>query len=289
VPRQQLDKDEKISPEAEFISDEADYLQFLDRLYIEEGIDLAQYKQNQMRRRLNMMLKQHSMTTYCDFLDYAKAHEDVYRRFIDRITINVSEFLRDPEKYKILEEKYLKPLLASNSSPVIWSAGCSTGEEPYSLALLLRRHNASPAARIIGWDFDRGALEFAQTGVYQADSLKHVSPADLSEHFTLVDPTHYQVNSELKALVHLEKHNLLEDIFPGNIDLILCRNVVIYFSETAKRSLFNRLGAALGAAGVLMIGNSERIPNAEQVGLVAIEPHFYARQDSVHHKHTQNR
>ncbi len=138
-----IDDGERITDEAQFLSSEADYLKFLDRLYHEEGIDLSLYKQNQMRRRLNMTVRQAGQSSYCAFLDHAKQHEDLYRRFIDRITINVSEFFRNAEKFEILEQKFLIPLLKRTASPTIWSAGCSTGEEPYTLALLLEKHGVN--------------------------------------------------------------------------------------------------------------------------------------------------
>lgn len=280
--RYKLDASERISPEAEFISNEADYLKFLNRLYSEEGIDLTQYKQNQMRRRLNMTIRQNKQETYCAFLDYAKQHEEVYRKFIDRITINVSEFIRNAEKFTVLEERFLKPLLQRNPNPVIWSAGCSTGEEPYSLALLLKKNQAGRGSRIIGWDFDKNALEFARAGIYNAGSLTNV-PSDLLErYFVKLPDGRYQVTNELKQLVRMEKHNLLEDDFPKHFDMILCRNVVIYFNEQAKRQLFIRFGAALDREGVLMIGASERIPNPEEANLRTLEPFFYVRRDSSH-------
>ena len=278
--RQKLDPNERISPEAEFISTEADYLKFVDRLYSEEGIDLAQYKQNQMRRRLNMMVRQLGKTTYCQFLDYAKENEEVYRKFVDRITINVSEFIRNPEKFKILETKYLIQTLKRNPNPLIWSAGCSTGEEPYSLALLLKKHGAGPSTKIMGWDFDSNALNRAREGIYEASSLTNVPPDLLNKYFTKLPGDKYQVTNDLKSMIRFEKHNLLEDKFPVRVDIILCRNVVIYFNETAKKQLFIRFGSVLEQEGILMIGASERIPNPDEANLRSLEPFFYARKES---------
>lgn len=276
-----LEEGERLSPEAAFISNEADYLKFLTRLYDEEGIDLTQYKQNQMRRRINMMVNQSGTKTYCEFLDHAKANEDLYRKFIDRITINVSEFIRNPEKFKILEEKYLVPMLKEKPNLTIWSAGCSTGEEPYSLALLLKRHKAGAGARVMGWDFDRNALERAKGGIYESKALVNVPKHELQQYFIQTDGMHYEVSKELKSIVRLERHNLLEDRFPTGVDIILCRNVVIYFNETSKRKLFIRFGDALAKHGVLMIGASERIPNPAESKLRNIEPFFYKRADGT--------
>lgn len=276
-----IDDGERITEEAQFLSNEADYLKFLERLYREEGIDLSLYKQNQMRRRLNMTVRQAGHAGYCAFLDYAKLHEDVYRRFIDRITINVSEFFRNADKFATLEEKFLIPLFKRTQSPSIWSAGCSTGEEPYTLALMLEKHDVNPMVKIVGWDFDHNALKRASEGIYDEKAVAGVPQPLLDKYFIRQGDGKIQVSDVLKRRIRLEKHNLLEDRFPSRVDAILCRNVVIYFKDRAKEELFIRFGQALDREGVLMIGASERIPNAEAAKLRALEPFFYVRTDSA--------
>ena len=274
-----LDEGERISEEASFLSSEVDYVKFLERLYREEGIDLSLYKQNQMRRRLNMTVRQAGFDSYCRFLDHAKQNEEVYRKFVDRITINVSEFFRNPDKFEILEQRFLIPLFKRTASPLIWSAGCSTGEEPYTLALLLEKHQVSPLVKVLGWDFDRNALARAAHGIYDDKAVAGVPPDLLAQHFTRLPDGRLQVSERLKQRVRLEKHNMLEDPFPRNVDVILCRNVVIYFKDRAKEDLFIRFSQALARDGVLMIGASERIPNTTEAKLRAIEPFFYVRTD----------
>ncbi|MCH7472088.1 protein-glutamate O-methyltransferase CheR [bacterium] len=275
-----VDEGERISDEALLLSDQVDYAKFIDRLHREEGIDLSQYKQNQLRRRLNSIIKQAGFSGYCRYLDHARKDKATYRKFIDRITINVSEFLRNPEKFKILEERYLKPLLKRKASPLIWSAGCSTGEEPYSIALLLEKLGAGGHVRVLGGDIDRGALAKAEEGIYQEKALKNVPSEMVQRYFSRVGERHYQVNEALKRRVRLERCNLLEDRFPQDADIILCRNVVIYFKDRAKRELYVRFGQALDKNGVLMIGSSESIFNADEAGLRVAETFFYVRQDA---------
>lgn len=277
-----LDDGERITPEAQFITNEADFIKFIERLYAEEGIDLSQYKQNQMRRRINTMINQNGCKGYVEFLDKCKKDIELYRKFIDRITINVSEFFRNTEKYVLLERHFFAPLLSRTKNPVIWSAGCSTGEEPYTLALLLEKYNASPGCKILGWDFDRNALANAEKGEYDAKALDTVPKEMLKKYFEPVDGGRYRVTQALKNRVRLERHNMLEDRFPTSVDIILCRNVVIYFREQAKHELFVKFGQALGRDGVLMIGASERIPNSEEAGLRSPEPFFYVKKDSSH-------
>lgn len=275
-----LDGGEHICKEAEFISSREDYVKFLERLYREEGIDLSQYKQNQMRRRINMSVRMFGFNSYCVFLDGMRDKPDEYRKFIDRITINVTEFMRNPEKYAVLENRFLIPALKRNPALKIWSAGCSSGEEPYSLALLLEKHGAPATARIVGWDFDKRILARAAEGIYDAKTLAHVTKDQLKRYFVELPEGRYQVGPELRKRVSFERHNLLEDRFPTGMDIILCRNVVIYFKDKAKEDLYTRFAAALAKEGVFMIGSSERIINAEQAGLVSPEPFFYVRRES---------
>jgi chemotaxis protein methyltransferase CheR len=276
-----LDEGERITEEAQFLSNEADFLKFLDRLYREEGLDLSLYKQNQLRRRLNMTVRQAGFRNYCAFLDHAKQHEELYRKFIDRITINVSEFFRNPEKYQVLEERFLAPLFKRAQAPQIWSAGCSTGEEPYSLALLLEKYGVSPLVRVLGWDFDQNALKRAEEGVYDEKAVLNVPKPLLDKYFVRLRDGRVQVTDALRRRVRLEKRNMLEDRFPSKVDVILCRNVVIYFRDMAKDELFINFAQALERDGVLLIGASERIANAEQAKLRALEPFFYVRTDST--------
>jgi chemotaxis protein methyltransferase CheR len=277
-----LDEGERITPEAEFLTNEADFVKFIERLYAEEGIDLSQYKQNQMRRRINTLITQSGCKGYVEFLDKCKSEIELYRKFIDRITINVSEFFRNTDKYEILEKRFFAPLLERTKNPVIWSAGCSTGEEPYTLALLLEKYGATPLCKVLGWDFDRNALANAEKGEYEEKALATVPKDMLERYFEKVGPTRYRVKQVLKNRVRLERHNLLEDRFPGNVDIILCRNVVIYFREQAKHELFVNFGKALAKEGALMIGASERIPNCEEAGLRSPDPFFYVRKGSDH-------
>jgi chemotaxis protein methyltransferase CheR len=277
-----LDDGERISPEAEFLTNEADFIKFIERLYAEEGIDLSQYKQNQMRRRINTLITQVGCKGYIEFLDKCKREIELYRKFIDRITINVSEFFRNADKYEILEKKFIVPLMQRTKNPVIWSAGCSTGEEPYTLALLLEKYNAAPGCKVLGWDFDRNALASAAKGEYDEKALAAVPKDMLARYFEKIDGGRYQVAQALKNRVRLERHNMLEEKFPTNVDVILCRNVVIYFREQAKHELFIKFGSSLAKEGILMIGASERIPNSEECGLRSPDPFFYVRKDSAH-------
>ncbi|MCB1216147.1 protein-glutamate O-methyltransferase CheR [bacterium] len=273
-----LDSESNLSSEADYIHSKDDYIKFLDTLYSVEGIDLSLYKQNQLRRRLNHIVKKTSCKTYVDYLNQIRKDDVEYRSFIDRITINVSNFFRNAEKFDILEREYIKPLLKAKREATIWSAGCSTGDEPYTLAIMLERNNAPAGIRVLGWDFDKNALAKAREAIYPPERLKESPSGIVDKYFDKLPDGNFQVKSEVRRRVRFEQHNLLEDRFPSNIDIILCRNVVIYFRDQAKRELFIRFSKALARHGVLMIGGSERIPNNEEAGLVPLRTYFYGKE-----------
>lgn len=167
-----LDSESNLSAEADYIHSKDDYIKFLDTLYSVEGIDLSLYKQNQLRRRLNHIVRKTPCKTYVEYLTQIRKDEEEYRSFIDRITINVSNFFRNAEKFDILERDYLKPLIKTRREATLWSAGCSTGDEPYTLAIMLEENNAPSGFKVLGWDFDKNALAKAREGIYPAERLK---------------------------------------------------------------------------------------------------------------------
>ncbi|MCB1219442.1 MAG: protein-glutamate O-methyltransferase CheR [Planctomycetales bacterium] len=274
-----LDSESNLSAEADYIHSKDDYIKFLDTLYSVEGIDLSLYKQNQLRRRLNHIVRKTPCKTYVEYLTQIRKDEEEYRSFIDRITINVSNFFRNAEKFDILERDYLKPLIKTRREATLWSAGCSTGDEPYTLAIMLEENNAPSGFKVLGWDFDKNALAKAREGIYPAERLKESPKGVVEKYFDKLPDGNYQVKQFVRNRVRFEQHNLLEDRFPSNMDIILCRNVVIYFRDQAKRELFIRFSKALARHGVLMIGGSERIPNTEEAGLISLKTYFYGRSD----------
>ena len=243
------------------------------------GVDLSQYRQGQMRRRLDALLARVGARS---FMEYARLLEQDARRlqeFRDYFTINVSEFLRDPDRYRFLETRILPELLASRPSLRVWSAGCSIGAEPYSVAMLLRELAPEAAHRVLATDVDPTVLARARRGDgYTAAELRHVDPNRLARFFTPSgDGTRFSVRPELRSLVEFREHNLLGPTPRAGFDLICCRNVVIYFTDEAKQELYKRLFESLRRDGVLFVGGTEILPLAQQVGLVPAGPSFYRK------------
>ncbi|MDA8065440.1 MAG: protein-glutamate O-methyltransferase CheR [Thermaerobacter sp.] len=251
--------------------------EFRQRIMALTGLDLGQYKPTQLTRRLNGAMLRHRAPDYRTYLASLEQDPRLLREFLDYLTINVSEFLRNPEKFQDLKERYLPPLLEGRGPFRAWSAGCSIGAEPYSLALILDELGAARRSRILATDLDRGVLERANAGIYPKDDLKNVSTERLARYF-VPEEQGYRVSPALKAIVEFRRHNLLQDSFERDLDLILCRNVVIYFTEEAKDTLFRRFAQSLRPGGLLFVGGTESIFRAREMGLKMLAPFFYRKE-----------
>ncbi|MEN6565797.1 MAG: protein-glutamate O-methyltransferase CheR [Veillonellales bacterium] len=262
------------------MSDERDWEVFKQKFNAKSGINLNDYKPTQMKRRINNLMTRHGVDTYMGFFNLISADAKLYKSFIDYLTINVTEFFRTPEKFGELESKVLPDLLAKNPKLSIWSAGCSIGAEPYSLAMILQDITPGAKHRILATDLDVEMLAKAQQGAYTANEYKNISPARAGKYFTQ-NGSQFIIKEDIRSRVEFKKHNLLLDKFEFGFDLILCRNVVIYFTEEAKDSLYRRFLASLKPGGVLFVGGTEAILNFRDIGFEHYLPFFY-RKPSVH-------
>lgn len=254
----------------------AEYKAFIDNVKRKTGIDLSLYKEAQMKRRLTSLYERKGYKNFGAFYEAIHNDQDVLNEFLDRMTINVSEFYRNKERWEILENKVFPRLLEQNKRLKIWSAACSTGEEPYSLAMVLTSHVPLRDISIQATDLDEGALERARVGLYAERSLANVPKKVVQEYF-VNDGTHFQVKDEIKRTVTFGQHNLLNDRYQSGFDLIVCRNVMIYFTEEAKDEIYMNFSKALKPGGVLFVGSTEQIFNPEKYGLESIETFFYKK------------
>ena len=167
-------------------------------------------------------------------------------------------------------------LLAKSNKLNIWSAGCSVGAEPYSLAMILKDRTPTVKHRILATDLDVEMLGKAKGGVYTSTEFKNISNNRASKYFKNVNGT-YVMDDDIKSRIEFKQHNLLLDKFETGFDLILCRNVVIYFTEEAKDGLYRRFLSALKPGGVMFVGGTEAILNFRDIGFTSYLPFFYRK------------
>lgn len=254
-----------------------DYEAFMKDIFKLTKIDLTFYKQAQMQRRIDTHI---SKSPYKDYQEYAGAlakDKKMLDEFVEYITINVSEFYRNPEQWEILTKRVFPDLIKKFGSNLnIWSAACSTGDEPYSLAMALSEFVPLNKIRITATDISDEVVAKAKIGLYGEKSVANVPANYKKEYFTQNGPA-YQISDKIKNCITFKKHNLLKDEFPKNQHLIVCRNVLIYFTEEAKDEIFTKYYQSLADGGVLFIGSTEQIMKYKDIGYKRLDSFFYQR------------
>lgn len=258
------------------MSSEKDWETFKQKFFAKSSINLNDYKPAQMQRRITNLMTRHGASSYMAFFQMLEADPKLYKDFVEYLTINVTEFFRTPEKFDELEKKVLPDLLAKSPRLNIWSAGCSIGAEPYSLAMILNEITPGVRHRILATDLDAEILAKAKKAAYTLNELKVIGAGRLAKYFTQTT-NEYLLREEIKSRVEFQRHNLLLDRFETGFDLILCRNVVIYFTEEAKDALYRRFFTALKPGGVLFVGGTEAILNFRDIGFAHYLPFFYRK------------
>jgi len=253
-----------------------DYLEFCAAVRRLTGIDLTQYKRPQMERRIRAFSERRGITSLPEYAKVLAQDPAQLDSLLDRVTINVSQLWRNPDQWERLATAVI-PELARRGRLRCWSAGCSYGAEAYTLAATCRTVAAGARTEIHGVDIDARMIERARAGAFSAEDARTAPGAQLERWFTRTD-CGWQARPELKLLTRFETGDLLRDRFPeAGYDLVLCRNVVIYFTEGVRDELHARLAASVRPGGYLVIGSSERISNASAIGLEPTFPFIYRR------------
>lgn len=253
------------------------YEEFKKAVYQLIQLDLNSYKERQMKRRIDALIAKHKYNSYMDFIKAIKTDSALLNEFVTYLTINVSEFYRNPEQWKVLEQDILKDKLDSQTPLKIWSAACSTGEEPYSLVMLLSKYMPLNKIKIIATDLDEQVLEKAQIGVYNEKFVKSLPDDFKKKYFTYINEKSLQISPLIRNQVEFRKHDLLKDPYPKDCDLIVCRNVMIYFTEEAKTDIYKAFHNALKKGGFLFVGSTEQIIQAAELGYKSYKSFFYLR------------
>lgn len=253
-----------------------DYMAFIEGVYARLGLDLRYYKRPQMERRILSLMRRRGFMDYGRFFEAMLRDEGLRQAFIDRVTINVSEFFRNSNRWDTLVDRVILPL-KDQTRIHIWSSACSTGEEPYSLAMLLDHLGLFDKSMIVATDIDHQALEKARRGIYSEEALKKV-PALYREKYFIKHEDGYRIVPRLQTNIHFDWFDLLRSTYPSHTyDLILNRNVVIYFTDEGKEHLYHGLAQALKPGGYLFVGSTEQIFTPEQYGLSFAAPFLYRK------------
>ena len=238
------------------------------------GIQLNSYKQKQMQRRIGNIMHTTGAKTleeYAQILTRDKAARDA---FVEHLTINVTEFYRNKEIFESFEETVKQIILPKYKMPKIWSAACSIGAEPYTLAMILDQNQIK--GKIVATDIDKVILDKAKAGTYKLAELKNLAPKVLERYFTKQDNL-YEIKPQIKKYVTFKRHDLLKDSYEPNCHVIVCRNVTIYFNSDARDEVYQKFSDVLMPGGILFTGATETISNCEQFGLKKVDSFIYQK------------
>lgn len=231
------------------------------------GFNCEYYKEAHFKRRINVRVRATNSDSYGAYLKLLKKDPGEYGHLVETLTVNVSEFFRNPETFKIIEKEIIPSIVKCRSESLIrsiriWSAGCAAGEEAYSLAILLHRVLKTDfnkyRIRITGTDIDAQSLEKAKKGTYSENSLKNID-ASIKEHYFLKQGEEYQVIDQLKNITHFKRHDLISGPIINHFDIIICRNVMIYFKKEIQEQLQLNFYQSLEKGGFFVIGKAETL------------------------------
>ncbi len=222
------------------------------------------YKEHCLRRRIAVRMRARGIHSYGDYATLLQSDAQEYQKLRDAVTINVSKFYRNPEVWRVLEQHVLPGLFQAERDVRIWSAGCAGGEEPFSIAMLLREYALRTGQMdrlkrfdVLGTDIDHASLQTAQRGDYSAFAFTDI-PASIRNAW-FEPPLYTQVKPEIMQAVRFETRDLITEDFGGPYDVIFCRNVVIYFERAVQEALFAKFHEALAPGGFLVLGKVETL------------------------------
>jgi chemotaxis protein methyltransferase CheR len=225
------------------------------------------YRQAYVERRIAARLRAVNLHTYRQYTRYLDSDPSEYAKLLDALTINVTDFFRDPTVYKMFRDQIIPRILSEKTRTRhrgirVWSAGCATGEEPYSLAMAflaeLARDERGLMLSVVGTDIDPAVLERAQRAEYDVAKLGHISRADQSR-FVVVKGDTFKISPEVTRHVKFRPLNLFTDEPIHMVDVIFCRNVFIYFTREQQAKVLGGFARSLTRGGYLVLGRSEKM------------------------------
>jgi chemotaxis protein methyltransferase CheR len=256
---------------------ESDYEKFKKDVFALTKIDLNAYKEKQMKRRIDTLITKNQATSYDQYVAMIKRDKDKFEQFVNFLTINVSEFYRNPDQWQLMDKQVIPELVKKFGTNLkIWSAACSTGDEPYSLVMALSKHIPLNQIHIVATDIDKQVIAKAKVGLYSEKSIAAV-PDDLKRKYFTKLGASYKISDDIKRQVEFKEHNLLKDTYPKGCHLIVCRNVLIYFTEEAKEEVYRKFNESLVNNGVLFIGSTEQIMNYKEMGYTRKSSFFFEK------------
>ena len=249
---------------------ESGFQLLLEKLRRNKGVDFSLYRVGTLQRRIQGRLRTAGCAGYTEYIGYLNQEPREYDRLLEAITINVTEFFRDPETFEVLRQRVIPEILKIKAAQGrrlvrVWSAGTSNGEEAYSLAICfleaLKDWQDDFQVTVHGTDIDPQCVRVAQKGLYPVAGFRKLARSVQERYFqpSRVDEGSLEVKEEVQALTRFSRHDLVCDPPLTHMDLILCRNVVIYFTRPLQETVYANFAKALNEGGFLVLGKVESL------------------------------
>ena len=224
-------------------------------------IQLTNYKQDYIKRRLLSRMNSTRSKDFAEYHQYLRTHPEEEEKLRNALTINVTKFFRDPDVFDLVRKEIFPAILRDKRSIKVWSAGCSSGEEPYTYAIILYELGKTGPAyngSIIATDIDEEMLKKARVGAYEKNALENMSDAQITKHFDKKEDGKYYIKDHIKQIVKFQAHDLMTTSpIARMMDMVSCRNVTIYFNEQQKKGLVKLVHDSLAKDGYYIMGMSE--------------------------------
>jgi chemotaxis protein methyltransferase CheR len=236
-------------------------------VFEKSGLDIGNYKDKCIKRRIAVRLRATGCEYDREYLEKLKLAEGEINRLLKALTINVTQFFRNAEVFEKIKEEVFPLIFREKKGydPVlnIWSVGCSSGEEPYSLAIILKeyfeRELRDFSVAILATDFDHEVINNAKEGRYREKSLIEMTPELIDKYFSITNDGLFSIDPEIRKMVTFKRKNILESVQNKEIDMIICRNMLIYFSREYQNEILLKFVDALSDSGFLVLGKAETL------------------------------
>lgn len=259
----------------------------LDGIYKAYGYDFRSYAKASLKRRLDEFVRENDISNYVELLNFVLHDEEYFRKLLLKLTVTVTEMFRDPVFFKFLREN-IAPFLRTYPSIKIWHAGCATGEEAYSMAILLKEEGLLDRTTIYATDINNNSLAIAKEGIYPIDKIRKFSENYLASggRETLSNYYHAKYDSaifsdELRNKINFMHHNLGVDQVFAHVNVILCRNVLIYFNSGMQDAVLELLYQSLEHCGFLCLGSKEPLTGLPEKAYKRLSPRMCVYQKTT--------
>ena len=260
----------------------------LNIVYKVTGSDAQGYRESTLKRRLERRLLARETKCYKDYLALLKKDPSECQKFIDALSIDVTDFFRDKTVFSTLKRKILSAMIEKMLSEQrkkirIWSIACSGGQEPYSLAIILNEIMESRKKdlkfSILATDVNDDALKKARTGQYKKNEMKNVPKKYIEKYFVQINKDEFEIKENIRKLIKVRKHDLIKGDMEGKFHLILCRNLLIFFTLKLQNEVIKKMHASLKKEGILVLGTAETPKDENFFRCLSSRDHIYQKNE----------